>query len=376
MAGSIHSIPFFGSRYHECHIPHDYGPRDPSGVLRKGVYSPSLNGTTSIEHQSSFRVHHVMSSPEVYQGFWRNYSVGGIWGWTWTLSTSRGNNLLVFLGIYLGFVGGAFWSIIAFIIYQLMAGKLPRDGIHHQILLVLRNTSSPLSASREFATIAYYWRSVELRPRLMVPLLLSLPPLLIGIGFIVAGIEATRVSAGASKINEIKIKAGNCGLSQWDASNSTTGSIHFAFWLAKTAKDARAYVEDCYGNSSIQQIPYVCTYAVEQIRYAVSSDQPCPFEAKLCVGEPDSSFSMDTHLLDSHLILGINAPKTDRVYFRKSVTCSVLDHTDFFNSTTVTNTEGSNTTALYLLFGQNAGYNYTFNSTYSSVSDSFGYEFQ
>lgn len=316
-----------------------------------------------------------MSSPEIYQGFWQNYSVAGIWGWALTLSTARGNNLLVFLGIYLGFVGAAFWSIIAFLIYQLMAGKLPGDGIHHQMLLILRNTSSPLSAAREFAMVAYYWRTVELRPRLMAPLLLSLLPLIIGVGFIVAGIESTRISAGESKINEVKIKAENCGQSLWDASNSTSPSVAFAFWLAKTAKDARGYVEDCYGDTSIQQIPYVCTYAVEQIRYALSSNQPCPFEAKLCLGERDNSFMMDTHLLDSHLILGINAPTSDRVYFRKSVTCNVLDHTDYFNSTSSTNSDGSNTTAFYLFFGQSIGHNYTYTSNYSSVSDSFGYEF-
>ena len=318
-----------------------------------------------------------MSSPEVYQGLWHNYSVGGIWGWTLTLSTSRGNDLLVFLGIYLGFVGGAFWSIIAFLLHQMLSSKDPGAGIHHQILLILRNTSSPLSAAREFAFIAYYWRLVESRQRIMIPLLLSLLPLIIGIGFIVAGIQSTRLSAGESSINEVKIKAQYCGLSSWDASNSTMASIPFAFWLARTAKDAIAYVEDCYGNQTIQQIPNVCTYAVGQIEYTRAPNQACPFDQSICLGWPEGSFTVDTDLFDSHLTLGTNAPESNRVFVRKSVTCSVLDHTAYSNYTTIKTPDGCNATVYNLYFGPYgpAGFEYTYSYVDSSTIDGFGYEF-
>lgn len=67
--------------------------------------------------------------------------------------------------------------------------------------------------------MAFYWRMVGSRQRVIIPLLLSMIPLLVGIGFIVAGIESTRVSAGESSINEVKIKTQDCGQSSWDASN-------------------------------------------------------------------------------------------------------------------------------------------------------------
>lgn len=49
------------------------------------------------------------------------------------------NHFLVFLSIFLGVVWAYFWNIIAFLLYQAIVGKEPRDGIYHQILLILRN---------------------------------------------------------------------------------------------------------------------------------------------------------------------------------------------------------------------------------------------
>ena len=46
-----------------------------------------------------------MALAQVFTGFWQNHSVPGTWGWTLTLSTTSANKLLIFLGIYLGFVG-------------------------------------------------------------------------------------------------------------------------------------------------------------------------------------------------------------------------------------------------------------------------------
>lgn len=82
-------------------------------------------------------------------------------------------------------------------------------------------------------------------------------------------------------------------------------SVPFAFWLAKTAKDVRAYVEDCYGNQTIQQIPYVCAYALEQILYSRSPNQPCPFDESICLGGPENSLTIDTDLLDSHVLFAL-----------------------------------------------------------------------
>lgn len=182
-----------------------------------------------------------MASPEVSTGFWQNHSIGGAWGWTWTLSTSSANYLLVFLGIYLGLVGGSLWSIVAFLLHSWMAKPEPRDGIHHQILLILRNTANPLGAASELASVALHWRKINSPSRVVRPLLLSLLPLVIAVGFIVMGIESTKVSAGDDAANEVKIKPQNCGPLLWDPEGNTTELVALGLWNTKTARDARSY---------------------------------------------------------------------------------------------------------------------------------------
>jgi hypothetical protein len=189
-----------------------------------------------------------MASPEVFTGFWQNHSIPGTWGWTWTLNTSSANYLLVFLGIYLGFVGGSFWSIIAFLLHFWMAKLEPGDGIHHQILLILRNTSTPFGAASELASVALSWRKVNSLKRVARPLLLSLLPLVIAIGFIITGIESTKISAGDDAANEVKIKPQNCGpllwtplLSNSSSSADTTELVGFGMWQAQTSREARSF---------------------------------------------------------------------------------------------------------------------------------------
>jgi hypothetical protein len=159
-----------------------------------------------------------MASPEVFTGFGQNHSIPGAWSWIWTLNTSSANYLLVFLGISLGLVGGSFRSIIAFLLHSWMAKLESGDGIHHQILLILRNTSTPFGAASEKASVALTWRKVNSPRRIARPLLLSLLPLVIAIGFIIAGIQSTKVSAGDDAANEVKIKPPNCDPLLWENS--------------------------------------------------------------------------------------------------------------------------------------------------------------
>ena len=62
-------------------------------------------------------------------------------------------------------------------------GKVLGDETNHQILLILRYTSSSLSPARELATVAFQWRTVETPSRIISPLLLLLLRLLIGVAF-------------------------------------------------------------------------------------------------------------------------------------------------------------------------------------------------
>lgn len=292
------------------------------------------------------------------------------------METSNANYLLVFLGIFLGLVGSYFWKIIAFLLYQAIAGKEPGDGMHHQTLLILRNASSPSGAAWALAKLAGHWRAIETGSRLIPTLLLSIIPFAIAAGFAAAGIESTKVTAGDAHANEVLISPTNCGARLWTPDLTTfANEISFATWLAETGRLAKAYVQTCYGNSSSQLGLSDCSsYPVSQIPYAVSTNSPCPFNETMCILGPDTAFQMDTGFFDSHQVLGINAPSSDRVSIRKLATCSVLQDKLYLKASNITESDGSTHYAYdTLYFGPYLPDNYTYQYTDSAADDGFGY---
>ena len=251
------------------------------------------------------------------------------------------------------------------------------DGIHHQTQNILRNTTSPFSAAGELALVAIRWRTVETRSRIIRPLFLAVVPFVIAIGFIFAGIESTRVSTGEGIPSEVKVKPQNCGQSLWTPSNTTLQNVGFAFWLAATGQDARAYVDSCYGNATVPLVPLACTgFAADQINYYLSLNQSCPFEESICLTGPQGSISIDTNLFSFHEVLGINAPQSNRVFARNVATCSILDSSNYSNYSTSIDSDGSNTTTHYLYFGPNVDNDYTYAYVDAAAVDGFGYEIQ
>lgn len=312
----------------------------------------------------------IMASQQVYEGLWTNHSFSGIWGWTWTLKTSTANFLLVALGIFLGFVGNALWGVIAFVLHQCFAQEIPGDGVHHEIQLILRNSTESFGATWEFLILAWHYR----KSNIFKPLALSFVASVCAVGFIVAGIESTKVTAGDTEANDVRLKPQNCGQILWN-SQSVANEISFGTWLTKTGREARAYVETCYGNSSLQQAQGTCSnFPAGQIPYYMSSGQPCPFDDSMCITGPNTSFTMDTGYIDSHKILGINSPLSDRISIRKVATCSVLQSSDYSNSTKITDTDGTVFRQHHLWFGPASPSDYTYLYVDTAAGDGFGYE--
>ena len=83
---------------------------------------------------------------------------------------------------------------------------------------------------------------------------------------------------------------------------------------------------------------------------------------------------MDTGLLDSHAMFGINAPRRDRINFRKRVTCSPIHVRDLAESYNDTQT-GEEYLRLYL--GPIPGiWNYTYQYNVRTERIGIGYSLQ
>ena len=309
----------------------------------------------------------------VYTGFWVNWSRNKTLGSTLTLSDRNGGLLIAFLAIFVSVAGGAFWRIVSYIIHQSRAKLAYQDGLHHQQQAIFRNASSPGSASWQLGQLMVNWWDSARRPawRILPLAFLALTNLIL---FALAGIFSAEVTKAAG--NETLIVSPNCG--SWDISNHT-GPLEQAAFRSKTLLDttsASTYARSCYGPA---QNTLVCAqYTQQNIPWLVNQNASCPFSGGMCKLGDTSAYQMDTGPIDSHQVLGINAPPTDRITYRKVTTCSPIKTKGYA-------TEWNNTDKGALNYGDTSerlnygpmpdvGINYTFEYNEHTASLMTGYQ--
>lgn len=255
----------------------------------------------------------------VYKGIWVNWSRGTILGSTLTLSDRNGGLLIAFLAIFVSAAGGALWRIISYAIHQSRAKLAYQDGLHHQQQVIFRNASTPGSASWQLLQLLFQWWDNAKRPVLRVVPLAALALVNLFL-FALAGVFSAEVTKAAG--NEVLVRSPNCGT--WAISPNSTLEQQAAF-RSKTLLDstsASTYARSCYGQA---QDPLACTqFTQPNIPWAANQNASCPFSGDMCKLGDTSAYQMDTGHVDSHEVLGINAPPTDRITYRKVTTCSPI----------------------------------------------------
>jgi hypothetical protein len=156
--------------------------------------------------------------------------------------------------------------------------------------------------------------------------MVALPALLVWLVFAAASIFAGQVASRSFSQIHVLLEENDCG--SWSISIESAGSISAAYAgfiskITKDVKDAQSYARDWYNGSSTS-LTAQSLFPVTRLPFE-NATVPCPFpNAQRCALGPSSAISMETHMLDSHVHFGINAPKSDRVLFQKNLVCSVL----------------------------------------------------
>ena len=253
----------------------------------------------------------------IYTGPWVNWSHGLVLGSTITLSQRDGELLTAFLAIFVTAAGSACWKILSYILHQNRASQEYQDGLHHQEQAILRNADGPASASWELAKSAWYWRKIAVNPliRTLPAICLALLNLAL---FGVAGIFSSEVTKAAG--NETLILSHTCG-----RLNATMGSTptqvneaNFGLLEVNDTLTATTYSRACYGN--IENNLQCNQYARQSLHWQTNQNASCPFTSDLCWYGGTAAYEMDSGRLDSHDDIGINAPKSHRVQYRKVTT--------------------------------------------------------
>jgi hypothetical protein len=100
-----------------------------------------------------------------------------------------------------------------------------------------------------------------------------------------------------------------------------------------TCDRSLAYSNACYRGVSSA---YACNEFMHRyLESKVNTTEECPFPGDVCI---TPAFSVDSGYVDSDIHLGINAPASNRISFRKKLTCAPVNADNYTSGWT---TEGS-----------------------------------
>jgi hypothetical protein len=319
-----------------------------------------------------------MSAIPVYIGRWQDHSRGPILGATITLDVRWGGHLIAALSTFIGFVGTALWSLLAFAIHQYRAAPDSEDAVFFQQQVVYRNQASTLDAFLDLLKIFWAWRRRKAVGKRVNGLgrrsfLLSLPPFLIFAAFTIAGIFISEVAGPTYRSNNVKVGSSRCGYFSFDLSIAD-GARAFALKRLNDTMTGRQYAKSCYHSNST--FTDCSLFPVQSLPYN-SSLVECPFGKDpsgqvSCLPDQGNALQMDTGLLDTDSYLGINAAPSNRLLIRNIVTCSPIRIQDYVEIAT---TDDANFPLWEVYLGPVlAVSNYTYSYATHTRSDIVGYQ--
>ncbi|KAF2755708.1 hypothetical protein EJ05DRAFT_488432 [Pseudovirgaria hyperparasitica] len=268
------------------------------------------------------------SVADLHSGFWTNWEQGPIFGRTITLEASYASFLSNFLAIFITWAGTHLWTIICYVVMQSRSSKVPRDGLHHQTQVLLRNSPSVGGTIWGFMKQAQAWRRSEHHAvRRTMPLVLL--ALVYTGGFTAAGILSSKVSQPGS---EVLLEPGKCGFPSY-----TGDAVEESLLRDNSfAREGAIYARNCFQDIGRdgQEDRRCNQFSAPRIGGdpVVDSDASCPFPDKSACKVPAMSITTNIPSDD----LGINVPRSERMWFKKITTWSPLDMSNYVGDGWVT----------------------------------------
>jgi len=302
----------------------------------------------------------------VYNGLWVNWDGGRVSGGRITMGQGTGNILNIFTGIFISFIEGAFWAVVAYAIYQSQTSRRlkwsPPDALHLQKQVILRNSSSDISTSFSMFSLWWNWKSHKIRPsgRTAVIAIIAVVHFL----FFVLALPLIYSSFINANDDEVLIRSPYCGF--WTDSD-TLEQVATSALMTNRTWEAVSYVDQCYYTNAASSL---CDDSLvsRQISWRPDWSAGCPFASDICWGGDYYGFSMETDLIDSHKDLGINAPPEDRLFLQRKASCAPLNLTGY-TGIIPGNLPGEQQEVYYFGPDHFGDYNYTASvSLYANVS--------
>lgn len=287
----------------------------------------------------------IPSSSYVYIGQWTNWSDGGrALGSTITTKATTGAAVVAFIALFIQISGSHLWDLFCFFSYHLRArGRgLRHEAIYLQQQTLLRNNSSPLSASVAYLMLGWYWKGRS-NHALLPNVLFAIVGIVFALAFVVAAIFSSFVVTSTDI--EVLTSSSSCGY--WTAYKPGDAvSVDDPRLMDQTQRwsqvmaSSSTYSRACYNASQGSNSQQCRIYSSPRFHWTTDPKAACPFSPAICMGSNASAIQIDTGVQDVSHIFGINAPKKDRLHFRKVTTCAPLATDDRYvnniNISTVT----------------------------------------
>ncbi|KAJ2981336.1 hypothetical protein NUW58_g6714 [Xylaria curta] len=259
----------------------------------------------------------------VYVGIWTNWSRGRVMGSTLTLRRRDADLLIAFTAFFIAFVTTRAWRILCFMFHRFYSTADPRDALYHQRQTILRNSSSPESGIQMLLWLLWANRRSKGGFR---PLPAAVVAFVCVSIFTVAGGFSSQISTAIG--NEVLIKSSNCGYTPMPG---VLNNPFFTRQLANraiTTNAAANYAQQCYSNdkTGLLDCGRFITKKVENSKINIQAS--CPFRNNICRNE-STNLLIDSGYIDSHDILGLNAPPNERILLRNVLHCAPLTTTGF-----------------------------------------------
>lgn len=243
-------------------------------------------------------------------------------GATLTLSRSDADLLIAFTAVFVGFVAARFWRFTCLALHRYYSAGKPRDAIHHQRQVILRNAASAESGLWKFLELWWTWRKLSTRRRPFSVLPNVTFALLCSVAFITASGFSSRISSGVG--DEVLVDGANCGVLWVDLQFSSAFDAQIARQTQVTVNsdNANNYAAQCYSSEALGILD-CASFVVKTLPGSIDPKAPCPFKNGICRNN-GSNILLDTGYVDSNDHLGVNAPPDQRIQMRNTLHCAPL----------------------------------------------------
>lgn len=278
--------------------------------------------------------------PDIFEGFWTDWTGGRIRGLTLTLCPTSANLLTNSLAMFVTLCGIQLWTIIRYILHHYGASQQLAATPHlNKEQLILRNASSATATARLMLDLA--WRSRRSSGKLSLrAYAIGTSAIAYTIFFFAAGIFSTKaISAAQSNgISPVLARSKQCGeldstyqdivWGDYSTDEEFASYVQYNEFQSHNIELSVQYAQECYYPLKEQKETPTSCQVLKNATVGITMPTlgECPFQQDMCHSESDTII-LDTGNISSHSHFGINARPEDRLTYQRVTKCAVLNAT-------------------------------------------------